>query len=298
MLKNDTDNFEFEDNSYEDNYGNNSFESAEGLFEGNELDIFGDGNNTLFDKPNNQFGEQPINNQGMYQQSNMKQGAQPNQQYQQQGYQQQGQQNYQQGYQQQGHQQQGYQQQGYQQNYQQQGNVMIDNFRRQVGKVVENGDVHLKNSHIAIIVFALGILGLLILTGLHSCATRPKKQPNTQLTQQVTKQTNSNYAVNKSSGQENTVDTLNLIIVDDKVPIDYTSTFIETTGLVTATQKYVIDNQVIYCLTISITVGNDTKQIRHFCNRNTFEAITTGTIVNVKYQQVDEHNISVYEITQ
>ena len=277
MLKNDTDNFEFEDNSYEDNYGNNSFESAEGLFEGNELDIFGDGNNTLFDNPNNQFGGQPINNQGMYQQSNMQQGTQPNQQYQQQGYQQQG------------HQQQG---------YQQQGNVMIDNFRRQVGKVVENGDVHLKNSHIAIIVFALGILGLLILTGLHSCATRPKKQPNTQLTQQVTKQTNSNYAVNKSSGQENTVDTLNLIIVDDKVPIDYTSTFIETTGLVTATQKYVIDNQVIYCLTISITVGNDTKQIRHFCNRNTFETITTGTIVNVKYQQVDEHNISVYEITQ
>ena len=275
MLKNDTDNFEFEDNSYEDNYGNNSFESAEGLFEGNELDIFGDGNNTLFDNPNNQFGGQPINNQGMYQQSNMQQGTQPNQQYQQQGYQQQG-----------------------QQNYQQQGNVMIDNFRRQVGKVVENGDVHLKNSHIAIIVFALGILGLLILTGLHSCATRPKKQPNTQLTQQVTKQTNSNYAVNKSSGQENTVDTLNLIIVDDKVPIDYTSTFIETTGLVTATQKYVIDNQVIYCLTISITVGNDTKQIRHFCNRNTFETITTGTIVNVKYQQVDEHNISVYEITQ
>ena len=113
MLKNDTDNFEFEDNSYEDNYGNNSFESAEGLFEGNELDILGDGNNTLFDNPNNQFGGQPINNQGMYQQPNMQQGTQPNQQYQQQGYQQQGYQ--QQGYQQQGYQQQGYQQQGYQQ---------------------------------------------------------------------------------------------------------------------------------------------------------------------------------------
>ncbi len=287
MLKQDTDNFDFDD-SYQDNYENagvegvdgTPFDAANNLFDGNTDNLFGDANNDL-------FGEQPINNpqipNGMYQQPQAQQNWQQQPNMQQQAWQQNQQRMYQQG----------------QQGQMPQGNVMLDNIRKQAGKVVEDGGVHLTNKHIAFLVFGLGLIALILVMSLHSCATSPKKQSVAQPVQNTqASQSNSKFNANTSKkSNSNTVDTLNLIIVDDKVPIDYTSAFIEATGLVTSKQTYVIDNQVVYCLDISMTVGSETKQVRHFCNRKVYDAITNGTVVNVKFQQVDEHNVAVYDVT-
>ena len=290
LNRNDTDDFDFEDTSYQDNYENapsgddTGFASAEGLFEGNTSNIFGDSSN-LFDAdiPNNQGMQTGFaQGQGNFQQAQMN----PN--YQQAQWQGNPQMQQQQMWQQ--------NQQMQQQQNQQQGNVMLDNFRRQAGRVVENGGVKLKSKHLGIAVIILGIIVLLIIGGLHSLANRPKKVKQQSSSQPVPVQETQN--TNKvSKGSTSSVDTLNLIVVDDKVPIDYTSAMLETTGLVTDKQTFVVDNQVIYCLNISMTVGNETKLVRHFCNRSVFKNVTTGTVVQVNYQQVDEHNIAISDIS-
>lgn len=272
MLSNNGDDFGFDDMSYQDNYENatvdsNMFESAEDLFEGSTTDLFGQSEQTssddMFAQPQmdmqNQMYQQPMNNQG-------------------------------------------YQQQAQQMS---QGSAMMNNLRKQAGNIVENGGVNLNKKQSGLILLGAGFIILLICFGIHSLVTRPKasEQPTVQqqqVTEPIQAPTQQQQPVTQPIAQTKSVsdvNTLNLIVVGDDVPIDYTSAEITATGLVTGKTTYVIDNQVIYCLDISMTVGSDTRRIRHFCNRKLFTGLEQGTVVEVHYQQVDDNNIAVFDIT-
>lgn len=271
MLKNTNNDDFFEDDSYRDNY--------EGL---SGDDLFGDGGSVLDNDTtsfNQQgFNQQQFNQQGFNQQGFNQQGFEQ-QQYQQQQYQQQYQQGMQQQYQQQ------YQQT--QQAPQEQGVV-----KNIANKILENGGIKLTSTHAGIALIILAVIVVLIIFGIHGLMSRPK----TQRTQSQT-QTTVTQKATSSKSNTSSVETLNLIVVGDDVPVDYTSMKLSSTGLVTNKQTFVVDNQLVYCLDISMTVGSGTRTIHHFCNRTIFTAIDTGTVVNITYQQVDENNIAVYDIS-
>lgn len=109
-----------------------------------------------------------------------------------------------------------------------------------------------------------------------------------QQVQQPTKQAQTTPAVTNGS--------VSLMPLDDSVHIDYSGVIYESTGLVTGKLKYLQNNQVVYCIEVSIQAGATTQKIAYYCSYSTWSAVRDGDIVSVKYQQVSNNCFSVNEI--
>lgn len=123
-----------------------------------------------------------------------------------------------------------------------------------------------------------------------------KKKPVAQtqapaITQQVQQPTNTQQATVPSNGGN-----ISLMPLDDSVHIDYSGVVYESTGLVTGKLKYLQNNQVVYCIEVSIQAGATTQKIAYYCSYSTWSAVRDGDIVSVKYQQVSNNCFSVNEI--
>ena len=133
-------------------------------------------------------------------------------------------------------------------------------------------------------------LGLLFLV-LNSIKVTPKQN----VPQQPPAQTQGQQA--QPSQPSNTTD-VRLIFVPDSTPLDYSGEVFQTTGRVAAKLKYAVNNQVIYCLQISIAAGSSNETVNFFCNYATFTSVAKDELVMVKFQQVEDGFISVNEVTK
>ena len=178
-------------------------------------------------------------------------------------------------------------------NYQQQGytqNQKHSKVKEKINQLAEDG-VTLNNKIIGVLLGIIGLIVVLIVMGLFNFANKPK-------TQKVVKQVPKTVTTTTTTNTTEDINSVKMTIVGDNVSIDYSTAIIESTGLVTAKNKYLLNGQVVYSLGISITVGNEQKQIEHFCNYNTYKVINTGEVLNVKYQQVSNTVLSVCDITK
>ena len=195
--------------------------------------------------------------------------------------------NYEQYYQNQQYQQ--YQQQGY---IQQQEEVEKKPTKSQefFGKLLDSG-FQLNHTTMGILIGIVGLIVVLIVGGLFNLGNKPKTQ---KVVKQVPKTVTT--TVTNTNTEQGNKDIVKMTIVGDEVSIDYSVAILESTGLITAKNKYLLNGQLVYSLSISITVGNEQKQLEHFCNYNLFKSITTGEVVNVKYQQLTDSVLTVCDI--
>lgn len=133
-------------------------------------------------------------------------------------------------------------------------------------------------------------LGLLFLV-LNSIKVSPKQN----VPQQPPAQTQGQQA--QPSQPSNATD-VRLIYVPDSTPLDYSGEVFQATGRVAAKLKYAVNNQVIYCLQISIAAGSSNETVNFFCNYATFTSVAKDELVMVKFQQVEDGFISVNEVTK
>ena len=140
---------------------------------------------------------------------------------------------------------------------------------------------------VAIIVVLAFIVLALVLTFVNGI--RVKKKPS-NTTQQTTQQ------------QTQVVQTQNegttLITIPDTTHLDYTGDIYESSGKVTGKQKYLIGNQVVYDLILSINAGASTQRVDFYCTYSAYQSCNIGDLIKVKYQVVEEGYISVNEINK
>lgn len=162
-----------------------------------------------------------------------------------------------------------------------------------INDLAENG-VHLSSAKIGIGLAIVGVIIILILMGISKIPKKPATQKVVTTTTTVT--TNKSNSTKSTKSSESNLNNVQMTVVEDNVSIDYSAGIIETTGLVTAKYKYLLNGQLVYSLGISINVGNEQKELQHFCNYNVFKTINTGDVLGVKYQQVANTVVSICDV--
>lgn len=190
-------------------------------------------------------------------------------------------------------------QEDYIDNYEAQQNFIDNNYQQQeekeniFAKLLDSGfKFNLGNKSFSIIIF---IVGLIVIAIIGSIITRPVKPKQQTVTKTVVQQ---QVTTQKQNTKPTNIDTKSLTIVENNISIDYSATILETSGLVTTKNKYLLNGQLVYSLGISIPVGNEQKEIEHFCNYSTYKSINTGDVLGIKYQQVSESVISITDVTK
>lgn len=86
--------------------------------------------------------------------------------------------------------------------------------------------------------------------------------------------------------------------LDDGVKIDYSGSVLEAVGTVTAKNKYLQGNQVLYEIKIQIGIGTATQEVSYFCTYTTWNSVLDNDVLVVRYQQVSDNCFSVNEVTR
>lgn len=89
-----------------------------------------------------------------------------------------------------------------------------------------------------------------------------------------------------------------LIEIPQSTAMTYSMDVYETSGTVSCKTKYVQGHQVLYCIQIKIAVGSSMETINYYCNYASYNAVSVGDLLFIKYQQIDDSYISVNEISK
>ena len=131
----------------------------------------------------------------------------------------------------------------------------------------------------------------LLLSAINSIKIKPK---NTQQQQVAQTQQSAPQSVAQPSGKNDVA----LIYVPDTTVMNYSGDIYEVNGTVANKLKFVQGKQVIYCIQISLAFGSSSETVNFYCNYATYNAVSSGELVLVKYQQVSDGYISVNEVTK
>lgn len=88
------------------------------------------------------------------------------------------------------------------------------------------------------------------------------------------------------------------IEIPDDTSLNYSGDVLTASGTVVGKFKYLCGHQVIYCINIRIAVGSSAEEVSYYCNYSSFQAVGSGEIVTVTYQQVADGYISVNSISK
>lgn len=155
---------------------------------------------------------------------------------------------------------------------------------------------------IAGVVIGVGFVLLFIITTFFSnLSLKPKVKVvnnnagNTQVVKQAeqsgTQQTVQTEPINTTSVQQEV-----LIKIPESTEMNYSDDLLSATGIVTGKQKYLMGNQVVYCVTIGLTLGDSQQIVNYFCNYVSYNAVGLNDIVQVDYQQVSDKCFSVTQV--
>ena len=88
----------------------------------------------------------------------------------------------------------------------------------------------------------------------------------------------------------------NLVALGNDVKIDYSSSNLFATGVISNMTRYLRGNQVVYCIDINMTIGGSSTVIYYYCGYNVYSQLKIGDIVTVEYQQVSDKCFTVCTI--
>lgn len=149
-------------------------------------------------------------------------------------------------------------------------------------------DIKLGYKTVGIIVASIMIILALLISGLSKIklVKTEKNQNNYEQAEKVNKSGNKKEV---SSG---------FVEVPSSTYIDYSSDILSTHGVVSNMNRYLLDNQVIYCIDIDLTLGATTSVVHYYCGYNTYSQVEIGDVLNVDYQQVSDKCFSVCTISK
>ena len=144
------------------------------------------------------------------------------------------------------------------------------------------------------------ILLALILMVMSKAKINKKPQNTTQQTQQQVTEAQSNTTQNSETAQPAQTKDGSVLLqsVAENITLDYSGDVLSANGKISNKTRFTQGNQVIYCLEVTIAVGTSSEIVRYYCNFATYNAVSKGDLVVVKYQQIQGSYISVNEITK
>lgn len=148
--------------------------------------------------------------------------------------------------------------------------------------------IHLGYKRVGIILACFFVFLAFIFTSLSNINEKNKSSQsvgnhNTDQREQSTQKTDNNIL---------------LIEIPSSTKLDYTGDIYETNGTVQSKLKYLQDHQVLYCILIKVVVGSSSEEIRYYCNHASFNRVSVGDLLIVKYQQPQDGYISVVEVAK
>lgn len=153
---------------------------------------------------------------------------------------------------------------------------------------------------VALLICTVVVILIIIISKVADATSKPKNQGNQgyvnnqiQYTATPVPQSSGNTVVTNPNN-----DSAVLIRIPAETSLNYSGDVYETNGTVSSKNKYVMGHQVIYCITIKIAFGSSSETVQYFCNYASYNAVKTGDLLFIKYQQVDENYISINEITK
>lgn len=85
--------------------------------------------------------------------------------------------------------------------------------------------------------------------------------------------------------------------IPDGTDIDYSADIQETSGSISGKKRFLLGEQVIYLLEISIGMENSVS-VNYYCGYNVYDSVSIGDTVTVSYQKVSDTCYSVNTISK
>lgn len=161
------------------------------------------------------------------------------------------------------------------------------------GNVTESQVPRIPVKFVGIALAGVILVVALIFAVIDGIKVKPKAPSSNATSQQVVQESTGVPASTVSNSAD-----ISLIYVPESTTMNYSGDVYEATGTVTSKDKYVQNHQVIYCVQIKLAVGSSTEVVNFYCNYAAYNAVKTGDLVLVKYQQVSDSFISVNEVTK
>lgn len=160
---------------------------------------------------------------------------------------------------------------------------------------------NLSMKKVAVIIAVVGVLVALLFLGLDKIHFKPK-QPSSNppvQTQQPVQDTNQGGSeANKPTDTNTDVDSVTLVEIPESMKLDYNGDVLEMNAKVINKLKYVQGHQVLYCVNLGVAMGASSETVSYYCNLSSFNAVSVGDIVIIKYQQVNDSYISIMSISK
>ena len=158
---------------------------------------------------------------------------------------------------------------------------------------------NLSMKKVALIVGVVGVLLALLLLGLSKIHFSPKQPSNpTPPPQQVEQQPPQQEPSGNQGTSAADVDKVVLVEIPDSMKLDYNGDVLEMNAKVISKLKYVQGHQVLYCVNLGVALGASSETVSYYCNLSSFNAVSEGDIVIIKYQQVNDSYISIMSISK
>lgn len=89
-----------------------------------------------------------------------------------------------------------------------------------------------------------------------------------------------------------------LIKVPDTVQLDYSQEPLKANAVVQEKKTFLQGNQVLYCVSMQVSVGTAMRNIEYYCNYGSFVQVNVGDLLVVEYQIPQNGYISVVSISK
>ena len=146
----------------------------------------------------------------------------------------------------------------------------------------------------AVLIVVALVLVFFANTGVKKKSTPAPQQTTAASTQTPTQQHTSAGSTTLSSKDGSVL----LTKIPDSTALNYSGEVLQTTGTVGSKVRYLMDNQVVYCIELQISVGSVSQTVYFYCNYATYTSVSTGELVSIQYQQVQDNFISVNSVTK
>ena len=144
---------------------------------------------------------------------------------------------------------------------------------------------------VGVLVCCVVFLFIALLLGLHSIKfTKKSQQTADDVLQDSTVSESSTLNTQISSSS------LSLIEIPTKISTASTGSINTAQGKVSGFNRYLLGNQIIYCIYANMQTDMGVVEVKYFCNYKSYSSVSQGTDVTITYQIVDDKYISVVEM--
>lgn len=89
---------------------------------------------------------------------------------------------------------------------------------------------------------------------------------------------------------------LQKVVEEDR--LDYSQGEQSTTGVISNKECFLLNDQIIYCIDIDASLGTYKTTVRYYCTYNTYNAVSVGDALVVKYTQTTPNTYAVLSVSK